>query len=138
MAQQHGYPADTLHLEVGGVPRADLRVALHERAILLNTHAETLLAHPVFDLREAEMVSLVERGLYDLGLGLRRSGKVGQVSPQPIVMTTSESFTDSGGEDLRRVVGDVDAGLGPAVADAPLPDGQRAALRRAPAAARAT
>ncbi|MCI0155411.1 hypothetical protein KNO15_01710 [Leifsonia shinshuensis] len=55
-------------MQVGGLTRAELRTALRAGGVLLNTHAETLLDHPVFDLRDPEEVRIVERGVADLGL----------------------------------------------------------------------
>lgn len=61
-------PREPLRLTVGGLSRDDLRAALQSGGVLLNAHAETLLAHPVFDGREPEELSLVERDLRALGL----------------------------------------------------------------------
>ncbi len=59
---------DATHLRVGGASRAELRAALHSRGVALNAHAETLLEHPVFDLREGEDVGIVVRTVGELGL----------------------------------------------------------------------
>lgn len=68
MGGEHGDRAAALQLEVAGLSRADLRSALDAGGVLLNAHAETLLAHPAFDLRAPEAVTLVERSLAELGL----------------------------------------------------------------------
>ncbi|WP_426515998.1 hypothetical protein ACPPVQ_15360 [Diaminobutyricibacter sp. McL0618] len=48
--------------------RTELRTTLYTRGVLLNPHAETLLDHPVFDLRDEEEISIVERSICDLDL----------------------------------------------------------------------
>ncbi|MEY9953668.1 hypothetical protein [Leifsonia sp. EB34] len=58
-----------LRLTVGGATRSGLREALESRGVQLNTYAETLLDHPVFDLRDPVELSVVERDLDELGLG---------------------------------------------------------------------
>lgn len=68
MVKQHRHPEEPLCLEIGGLAREELRAALQDRGVQLNAHAEILLTHPVFDLREPEAVSLVERSLSGLGL----------------------------------------------------------------------
>ena len=57
-----------LRLQVGGLTPDELRTALRVHGILLNTHAETLLGHRVFDPRDREEISIVEREAGDLGL----------------------------------------------------------------------
>lgn len=41
---------------------------LRTRNVLLNAHAETLLDHEVFDQRDREEISVIQRGVGDLGL----------------------------------------------------------------------
>ena len=55
-------------LRVGGLGRSELRAALQVRGVLLNIHAETLLDHPVFDARDEEVFSILERAVAELGL----------------------------------------------------------------------
>lgn len=56
----------TIH--IGGLSRTELSAELRSRGILLNAHAETLLAAPEFDgVTEPEVVSIVERSVGDLG-----------------------------------------------------------------------
>jgi hypothetical protein len=55
-------------LQVGGRTRAELRGALLAHGVLMNTHAETLLDDPVFDLRDPEVISVTECRVGDLGL----------------------------------------------------------------------
>jgi hypothetical protein len=48
--------------------RTELRTALHTRGVLLNAHSETLLDHAIFDIRDGEEISIVERAVGDLDL----------------------------------------------------------------------
>lgn len=57
-----------LRLRIGGLTRTELRNELRSRGVLLNAHAETLLDHCVFDRRDPEEISVIERGVGDLGL----------------------------------------------------------------------
>jgi len=61
--------AEPILLCVGGVSRTDLRAALRSHGVLLNAHAETLLDHEAFDLRDPVELTVVERGVGELGLG---------------------------------------------------------------------
>lgn len=61
-------PGGDVRLQVGGLTRSELKAALESGGILLNAHAQTLLEHPVFELRNAEEVEVVERSAGDLGL----------------------------------------------------------------------
>ena len=56
-----------LDVTVGGLSRSQLTSALSERGILLNAHAETLLENAVFDSSTAQMVTLTERAVAELG-----------------------------------------------------------------------
>ena len=47
------------NVRVGGSTRTELRERLRSHAVLLNAHAETLLDHPVFELRDAEVIGIV-------------------------------------------------------------------------------
>lgn len=47
--------------------RSELLEALRSRGVLLNAHAETLLAHGVFERHEPEMITVVVRSVGDLG-----------------------------------------------------------------------
>ncbi|MFB2585856.1 hypothetical protein [Herbiconiux liukaitaii] len=62
-----GRRLELVELEVGGMSRRQLLAALQSRGVLLNAHAETLLAHPVFDQRSGEPIRVVERMVADLG-----------------------------------------------------------------------
>ncbi len=68
---------ETLRLQVGGLTRVELRATLRSRGVLLNAHAVTLLDHPVFDLRNREEISIVERNVADLDL--REGGTLPEV-----------------------------------------------------------
>lgn len=48
--------------------RVELRQVLDARDVLVNAHAETLLDHRSFDVRDSEQISVVERSVADLGL----------------------------------------------------------------------
>src|SRR5690242_17458828 len=50
---------DRLQVSVGGLTRAELRIALASRDIFLNQHAETLLTADVFDSKDDARVSVV-------------------------------------------------------------------------------
>lgn len=54
-------------VRVGGHSRAELKQLLRRAGVLLNVHAETLLAHPVFDAAEARSLRIVERTVRELG-----------------------------------------------------------------------
>lgn len=56
-------------LRVGGATRTDLRTALRSRDVHLNAHAETLLDHEAFDVREPVALTFVVRSVGELGLG---------------------------------------------------------------------
>lgn len=58
-----------MRLQVGGLTRSELTLALATAGVLLNAHAHTLLEHAAFDLRDAEEITMVERSVGDLGLG---------------------------------------------------------------------
>ncbi|MGH1550459.1 hypothetical protein ACRAWB_15300 [Leifsonia poae] len=58
---------DVTRLRVGGASRVELRAALLDHGVALNEYAETLLGHPVFDLREGEDVDIVVRTVGELG-----------------------------------------------------------------------
>ncbi|WP_245559015.1 hypothetical protein [Humibacter albus] len=47
--------------------RSELLGELRSRGVLLNSYAETLINHAVFDLRQREEVGIVERNVGDLG-----------------------------------------------------------------------
>ncbi|MEN2737780.1 hypothetical protein ABCS02_08315 [Microbacterium sp. X-17] len=61
--------SEPIRLSVGGVSRADLRAALQSHGVLLNAHAETLLDHDAFELREPEALTVVVQSVGELGLG---------------------------------------------------------------------
>lgn len=61
-------PADPILLSVGGSTRAQLRAALRSRGVLLNAYAETLLDHAAFELRDPVELTVVDRGVGELGL----------------------------------------------------------------------
>lgn len=52
---------------VGGHSRAEVLRLLHSADVRLNVHAETLLAHPVFDNPERQDLRIVERTVEELG-----------------------------------------------------------------------
>jgi hypothetical protein len=54
-------------VRVGGQSRAEVVQLLHSRDVLLNFHAETLLAHPSFAAPEAQSLRIVERTVEELG-----------------------------------------------------------------------
>lgn len=56
-------------MTVGGASRTDLRSALRAHGVLLNAHAEMLLDHEAFDVREPVELTIVERAVGELGLG---------------------------------------------------------------------
>lgn len=58
---------EPLEVQVGGLAREELRAALQARGVALNAHAETLLAHPVFDDRAGEPIVVVARTVAVLG-----------------------------------------------------------------------
>ncbi len=59
---------DGLAVAVGGLTRAELVDRLRGRGVGLNAHAETLLAHPVFDgSASARTVVFAERSVAELG-----------------------------------------------------------------------
>jgi hypothetical protein len=55
-------------VRVGGRPRAEVLRSLRDAGIQLNTHAETLLAHPAFDDPAGRTLRIVERTVEQLGL----------------------------------------------------------------------
>ncbi|CAM5303180.1 hypothetical protein [Leifsonia shinshuensis] len=61
-------PADPILLCVGGSTRTQLRAALQSRGVLLNAYAETLLDHAAFELRDPVELTVVDRGVGELGL----------------------------------------------------------------------
>jgi hypothetical protein len=68
MAAANVLPHDGLAVTVGGLARGDLRSELRSRGVLLNAHAETLLADAAFDDPAApQLVTVVERTVDDLG-----------------------------------------------------------------------
>jgi hypothetical protein len=60
---------EPIRLSVGGAGRTELRAALRSHGVLLNAHAETLLDHEAFDVREPVELTIVERSVGELGLG---------------------------------------------------------------------
>jgi hypothetical protein len=54
-------------VRVGGQSRAEVVQLLHSTDVLLNVHAETLLAHPAFDAPEGQCLRIVERTVEELG-----------------------------------------------------------------------
>ncbi|MFE4469392.1 hypothetical protein ACFRFH_11300 [Leifsonia sp. NPDC056824] len=60
---------EPIQLSVGGATRTELRAALQSHGVLLNAHAETLLDHEAFDVREPVELTIVERSVGELGLG---------------------------------------------------------------------
>ncbi|MFE4948774.1 hypothetical protein ACFQ9V_01575 [Leifsonia sp. NPDC056665] len=63
------HEAEPITLTIGGATRTDLRTALRSHGVLVNAHAETLLDHEAFDVREPVELTIVERCLGELGLG---------------------------------------------------------------------
>jgi hypothetical protein len=61
-------PQAMLRFAVGGLTRKDLRKRLHSHGILLNAHAETLIAHQVFDRRDPQEIIVVDCAVGDLQL----------------------------------------------------------------------
>ena len=66
--QREGDKTRGLHLHVGGSTRTELRTKLRSRDVLLNAYAEMLLDHTVFDPRDREEITIIERRVGDLGL----------------------------------------------------------------------
>lgn len=58
---------DGIVVRVGGHSRSELIALLRRAGVLLNVHAETLLAHPAFDAPEARSLRIVERTVGELG-----------------------------------------------------------------------
>ena len=56
-----------LVVHVGSHSRAELTQLLRTADVMLNVHAETLLAHPAFDAPTARSVRIVERTVGELG-----------------------------------------------------------------------
>jgi hypothetical protein len=54
-------------VRVGGLSRAEVVQLLHSKGVLLNVHAETLLAHPEFEAPKGHGFLIVERTVEDLG-----------------------------------------------------------------------
>src|SRR6478752_3795034 len=54
-------------VRVGGQPRNEVMELLRRGDVLLNVHAETLLAHPAFDAPEGQSLRIVERTVEQLG-----------------------------------------------------------------------
>ncbi|MDQ0850616.1 hypothetical protein QFZ65_002554 [Arthrobacter sp. B3I9] len=54
-------------VRVGGRSRVEVEQLLHNAGVLLNVHAETLLAHPAFDNSEGQSLQIVERTVGELG-----------------------------------------------------------------------
>lgn len=61
---------DGILVRVGGHTRSEIKHMLTSAGVLLNVHAETLLAHPAFDAPEARILRIVGRSVADLGFGL--------------------------------------------------------------------
>ncbi|WP_341995501.1 hypothetical protein MRBLWH7_002806 [Microbacterium sp. LWH7-1.2] len=59
---------EPLELVVGGLPRTQLIEALTAEGVALNAHAETLIAHPVFDDLTTHSVRIADRSVEELGL----------------------------------------------------------------------
>ncbi|WP_200935243.1 hypothetical protein [Leifsonia sp. Leaf336] len=76
MQQPLGY-VETVRIQVGGLTRAQLRASLLSRDVHLNGHAEALLEHPVFDLRDREEIGIVECEVGDFDL--RKGGTLPEV-----------------------------------------------------------
>ncbi len=58
-----------LGIRVGGQSRDAVVRSLQDSGVLLNTHAETLLAHSAFDAPAGRTLRIVERTVEQLGLG---------------------------------------------------------------------
>ena len=54
-------------VRVGGHSRVEILRLLRREDVMLNVHAETLLAHPVFDKPERQSLRIVERTVEELG-----------------------------------------------------------------------
>ncbi|WP_285242257.1 hypothetical protein [Pseudarthrobacter sp. fls2-241-R2A-127] len=54
-------------IRVGGLSRSEVVQSLHSEGVLLNVHAETLLAHAEFDAPKDQSLRIVERTVEDLG-----------------------------------------------------------------------
>jgi hypothetical protein len=80
------YETNPLHLRVGGMTRSELLAELRSHGVSLNSYAETLINHPVFDLREREEVSIVERNVGDFGFS------AGATLPQVIAMAHEQGL----------------------------------------------
>lgn len=63
-------PDDGILVRVDGRTRSEIKHMLTGGGVLLNAHAETLLAHPAFDASEARILRIVERTVADLGFEL--------------------------------------------------------------------
>lgn len=64
---------DGILVRVGGHTRSEIKHMLTSAGVLLNVHAETLLAHPAFDAPVAGSLRIVERTVADLGFELGAS-----------------------------------------------------------------
>lgn len=58
---------DSCVIRVGGRSRSEVKQLLHSANVLLNVHAETLLAHPSFDAPESQSLEVVQRTVAELG-----------------------------------------------------------------------
>ncbi len=58
---------DGFVVRAGGHSRAEVQRFLHTADVLLNVHAETLLAHPAFDNPVRQNLRIVERTVEELG-----------------------------------------------------------------------
>jgi len=58
---------DGFVVQAGGQSRAEILQLLHGAGVMLNAHAETLLAHPSFDAPVARSLRIVERTVGELG-----------------------------------------------------------------------
>lgn len=54
-------------IRVGGLSRAEVVQLLLSNGVLLNRHAETLLAHPAFETPAGQILRIVERTVDELG-----------------------------------------------------------------------
>lgn len=63
-------------VRVGGRSRAEVVQLLLNKGVLLNSHAETLLAHPAFEATRSQTLRIVERTVDELGF------KHGAVQPR--------------------------------------------------------
>ena len=61
---------DGVLVRVGGRTRSEINHMLTSAGVLLNEHAETLLADPVFDSPASRTLRIVERSVADLGFEL--------------------------------------------------------------------